>query len=97
MASWTRWPVDATTWRSMSVTIRPASSSWPWMNSHRGLSGTCRRTSRMARPRRAPGRLQIAFAEPIRLDDTVVVEGEWGNIEEITLTYVVVRPAPEPS
>lgn len=35
--------------------------------------------------------LQIAFAEPIRLDDVVVVEEEWGNIEEITLTYVVVR------
>ena len=35
--------------------------------------------------------LQIAVAEPIRLDDAVVVEGEWGNIEEITLTYVVVR------
>ena len=35
--------------------------------------------------------LQIAFAEPIRLDDAVVVEGEWGNIEEITITYVVVR------
>jgi small-conductance mechanosensitive channel len=35
--------------------------------------------------------LQIAIAEPIRLDDAVVVEGEWGNIEEITLTYVVVR------
>jgi small-conductance mechanosensitive channel len=35
--------------------------------------------------------LQIAFAEPIRLDDAVVVEGEWGNVEEITLTYVVVR------
>jgi hypothetical protein len=35
--------------------------------------------------------LQIAFAEPIRLDDAVVVEGEWGTVEEITLTYVVVR------
>jgi len=35
--------------------------------------------------------LQIAFAEPIRLDDAVVVEDEWGNVEEITLTYVVVR------
>lgn len=34
--------------------------------------------------------LQIAFTEPIRLDDVVVVEGEWGRIEEITLTYVVV-------
>jgi hypothetical protein len=28
--------------------------------------------------------------QPIRLDDVVVVEGEWGRIEEITLTYVVV-------
>ncbi len=35
--------------------------------------------------------LQIAFTQPIRLDDTVVVEGESGRIEEITLTYVVVR------
>ncbi|PJJ75699.1 small-conductance mechanosensitive channel [Thermoflavifilum aggregans] len=35
--------------------------------------------------------LQIAFAQPMRIDDIVVVEGEWGTIEEITLTYVVVK------
>jgi small-conductance mechanosensitive channel len=35
--------------------------------------------------------LQIAFSQPIRLDDVVIVEGEWGRIEEITLTYVVVK------
>jgi small-conductance mechanosensitive channel len=35
--------------------------------------------------------LQIAITQPIRLDDVVIVEGEWGWIEEITLTYVVVR------
>jgi small-conductance mechanosensitive channel len=35
--------------------------------------------------------IQIAITEPIRLDDVVVVEGEWGRIEEITFTYVVVR------
>jgi small-conductance mechanosensitive channel len=35
--------------------------------------------------------LQIAFSQPIRLDDVVIVEGEWGRIEEITSTYVVVR------
>ena len=34
---------------------------------------------------------QIAFTQPIRIDDVVVVEGEWGRIEEITLTYVVVK------
>ena len=35
--------------------------------------------------------MQIAFTQPIRVDDVVIVEGEWGRIEEITLTYVVVR------
>lgn len=34
--------------------------------------------------------LQIALTEPIRLDDVVIVKGEWGRIEEITTTYVVV-------
>jgi len=34
---------------------------------------------------------QIAVTQPIRIDDVVIVEGEWGRIEEITLTYVVVR------
>lgn len=34
---------------------------------------------------------QIALTQPIRLDDVVVVEGEWGRVEEIGLTYVVVR------
>lgn len=34
---------------------------------------------------------QIAFTQPIRVDDVVIVEGEFGRIEEITLTYVVVR------
>ena len=33
---------------------------------------------------------QIALTQPIRLDDVVIVENEWGRIEEITLTYVVV-------
>ncbi len=35
--------------------------------------------------------LQVALTEPIRLDDVVVVEGEWGRVEEIGLTYVVIR------
>lgn len=35
--------------------------------------------------------LQIAFTQPLRMDDVVVIEGEWGRIEEITLTYIVVR------
>jgi small-conductance mechanosensitive channel len=34
---------------------------------------------------------QIAFTQPIRIDDEVVVEGQFGIIEQITLTYVVVR------
>ncbi len=35
--------------------------------------------------------LQIALTQPIRLDDVVIIQGEWGRIEEITGTYVVVR------
>jgi small-conductance mechanosensitive channel len=34
---------------------------------------------------------QIAMTQPIRIDDVVIVENEWGNIEAITLTYVVIR------
>ena len=34
--------------------------------------------------------IQIALSEPIRIDDVVIVEGEWGRIEEITTSYVVV-------
>ena len=35
--------------------------------------------------------IQIAFTQPFRIDDAVVVENEWGWIEEINLTYVVIR------
>ncbi len=35
--------------------------------------------------------LQVALTEPIRIDDVVVVEGNWGWVEEIRTTYVVVR------
>lgn len=34
---------------------------------------------------------QIAFTQPIRLDDVLIIEGEWGKVEEINLTYVVVN------
>ncbi|RZK78436.1 MAG: mechanosensitive ion channel [Pedobacter sp.] len=34
---------------------------------------------------------QIAFTQPIRIDDVLIVEGEWGRVEEITLTYVVLN------
>lgn len=35
--------------------------------------------------------IQVALSQPIRIDDAVVVEGEWGWIEEIDASYVVVR------
>ncbi|WP_127361228.1 mechanosensitive ion channel family protein [Actinacidiphila soli] len=35
--------------------------------------------------------LQIAFGDVVRIGDVVVVEGEWGKVEEITLTYLVVN------
>ena len=35
--------------------------------------------------------MQLAFSDAIRVDDVVIVEEEWGRVEEITLTYVVVH------
>ena len=35
--------------------------------------------------------IQLAVTQPIRIDDVVIVEGEWGKIEEISLTYVVIH------
>ncbi len=35
--------------------------------------------------------IQIAITQPMRIDDVVIVENEWGRIEEINLTYIVVR------
>ncbi len=35
--------------------------------------------------------LQIALAQPIRIDDVLIVDGEWGRVEEITTTYVVLK------
>lgn len=35
--------------------------------------------------------LQISLTQPLRVGDVVVLEGEWGTIEEVTLTYVVVK------
>ena len=35
--------------------------------------------------------LQIAMAQPIRLDDVLIIQGEWGRVEEITSTYVVLK------
>ncbi|MDA3900759.1 MAG: mechanosensitive ion channel family protein [Spirochaetes bacterium] len=35
--------------------------------------------------------IQVAVTQPLRYDDAVVIDGEWGWVEEITLTYIVVR------
>lgn len=35
--------------------------------------------------------IQVALTEPINIDDVLIVEGEWGRVEEIRATYVVVR------
>ena len=35
--------------------------------------------------------LQIAFSDMLRMDDVIVVNGEWGRVDDVTLTYVVMR------
>ncbi len=34
---------------------------------------------------------QMAFTQPLKIDDQVVIEGEFGTVEDVTLTYVVVK------
>jgi hypothetical protein len=36
--------------------------------------------------------VQIAITQPIRIEDAVIVENEWGWVEDIASTYVVIRP-----
>jgi len=35
--------------------------------------------------------VQLAITQPIRIDDALLVDGEWGHVEEITSSYVVIR------
>jgi small-conductance mechanosensitive channel len=35
--------------------------------------------------------LQLAWTDMLRFDDVVLVENQWGRVEELTLTYVVLR------
>jgi len=37
------------------------------------------------------GGIQLSITQPVRIGDTVIIEGEWGQVEEINLTYVVVK------
>ncbi len=69
-------PVSSSTVPSMLRTISSASSSRPWMNSQRGLSGTLRRTSSTARPRSAPRpkatRQPMSFGSTLGFSSTMV-------------------------
>lgn len=35
--------------------------------------------------------LQIAISKPVRIGDSIYYEGQWGNVEEINYTYVLIR------
>ncbi|HYZ99504.1 MAG TPA: mechanosensitive ion channel domain-containing protein, partial [Acidimicrobiales bacterium] len=76
---------------SMLLTLPPARAIGTSLLASAGIVGVIVGVAARSTVGNLIAGLQIAFAEPIRLDDAVVVEGEWGNIEEITLTYVVVR------
>ena len=75
---------SARTSLSIESTIRSASSSRPWMNSQRGLSGTLRRTIRMPTPRTAP--IPKARRQPMLVANS-----------ELSSTSDAAEPAAEPS
>lgn len=75
---------------AMLTTFHQARALGTSMLASAGIAGLAAATAARPTLGNLVAGVQIAFSEPIRLDDVVVVEGEWGRVEEITLTYVVV-------
>jgi len=76
---------------AMLLTLPAARAAGASVIASAGLVGVVAALAAQSLLRNTFAGLQIAFGKSVRLDDVVIVENEWGRIEEITLTYVVVR------
>lgn len=75
----------------MLMTFESIRQAWIGILVSTGLAGTIVGIAAQRSLGAAFAGIQIAMTQPIRVGDEVVVEGESGTIEEITLTYVVVK------
>jgi hypothetical protein len=73
------------------VTFPPARAAGASLLASAGLAGVVAALAAQSTLGNLFAGLNLAFGDALRLDDVVVVEGEWGRVEEITLSYVVVR------
>lgn len=73
------------------LTFRPIRDIGPSLVAYAGVIGVILGLALRAPLESLMSGIIVAVSEPIRIDDVVVAEGEWGKIEEINLTHVVVR------
>lgn len=73
------------------LTLTPLGRIGPSLVAYAGLIGVVLGLALRAPLENLAAGLTIAVTEPVRIDDVVVVEGEWGRIEQIGLVQVVVR------
>ena len=76
---------------AMLLTVPSARAAGTSVLASAGLVGVVAALAAQSVLRNVFAGLQLAFGKSLRYDDVVIVESEWGRIEEITLTYVVVR------
>lgn len=72
-------------------TVTPFRSFGPTVVTYAGLIGVIAGVALRASLENLAAGLIVAFSEPVRIDDVVVVDGEWGRIEHLGLVNVVVR------
>ena len=73
------------------LTVTPLGNAGPTIVTYAGVIGILAGFALRSPIENLAAGVIVAFSEPIRLDDVVVVEGEWGRIEHIGLVNVVVR------
>lgn len=83
--------IAATTAVVALLTLEPVRELGPALLAYAGIIGVVLGLAMREPIENLVAGLIVAVTEPVRIDDVVVVEGEWGNIEEINLTHAVVR------
>jgi small-conductance mechanosensitive channel len=83
--------IGATTILVALLTLEPVRELGPALLAYAGIIGVVLGLAMREPIENLVAGLIVAVTEPVRIDDVVVIEGEWGNVEEINLTHAVVR------